>query len=442
MTWLDRALGGLARRDWSLTNPPDRLLRRTYAGKSVTVSTALGLAPFFRGVQLLSGSVGMLPCKVYRDIRGEAAAMSTRELRAWIEGECDEGRAQRPTSEDLSRGRIEAGRTTRSWQLLHDKPNPEQAADEFWALVESHLDTWGNAFIFKDRNADNAIVALWALNPSRLSVGRLKDSGERFFVLDGDLANPVTDFDILHIRALGSDGLVGYSPVQMYRQGLASALARQEFEGRFWSEDQTPGGGVALIHPGQLSTEATNRVKELWRNAHKGLNRDVAVLQEGMKLERMTVPLKDAQYIEGKQMDATEQALILGIPPYMVAGLVSGSLTYSTTEAQSVDFMKWTLNPRLVRIQKAVTWDPDLMPSNWFCEFEPGAILRSTTAERYQAWSVAPHLMIDEMRALDNLPPLPNGEGQVLSKSAPAPPAKPAITVGDKPTEGEDEDGE
>lgn len=441
MKWVGRALDGLTTRTWTLKDPPERLLSRTYSGKSVTVATALGLAPFYRGVQLLSGSVGMLPCKVYRDVRAEQDSMGRREFRKWLAEEREAGRAQRITKEDFKRGRVEAGRTTRAWTLLHDKPNPEQAADEFWALVESHLDTWGNAFIWKERNSDGTIVALWVFSPSRMQVGRL-DSGQRFFVVDGDIANPATDFDFLHIRALGSDGLLGYSPVALYRQGIGSALARQEFEGRFWSEDTTPGGGVALVSPEKLSPDAVARIKALWSNAHKGLKREVAVLGEGMKVERMTVPLRDAQYIEGKQMDATEQALILGIPPYMVAGLTSSSLTYSTTEAQSLDLLKWTLSPRLVRIQNAVTWDPDIMPSNWFAEFETAAILRTTTKERYEAYALADWMTDNEKRDKENMPQIEGGD--VLKPkqgAAPAAQDDPAVTVGNKPTEGEGDNG-
>ncbi|MGH8516311.1 MAG: phage portal protein [Panacagrimonas sp.] len=442
MKWLDRALDGLSSRTWTLTNPAERWLQRTYAGKTVTVSSALGLAPFYRGVQLLSGSVGMMPCKVYRDVTAEQSSMSTRKFNVWLSVQRETGRlAGHASPADLQRGRVEAGRRSRAWQLLHDRPNPTMAADEFWALLESHIDTWGNAYALKDwgPNTTDGIDALWPIDPCRVQVGRLDDgSGKRFYVLDGDMANPATDNDILHIRGLSSDGLVGYSPVALHRQSLGGAMARDEFTGRFWDNDSTP--GITLMHPGKLSPEAIDRVKAKWEHHHKGPRnaRKVAVLAENMSIQQMTMPLRDAQYIEGQQMDATTQALILGIPPYMVGGLMSGSLTYSTTEAQSLDLLKWSLSPRLVRLQNAVTWDPDLMPRSWFAEFETGAIMRATTKERYEAWSIAPHLTVNEMREMDNLPPIDGGDE--LSKSMPAAPADPAVMVGDKPSGGNSND--
>lgn len=417
MSWVQRALSGLtptARATTTLAQPADWFAQAltgggsSVSGQTVTVGSALGLAPFWRGVQILSGSVGMLPLKVY---------------------------ARRDGS------RIEVPSSSRPWSLLHDKPNTDQAADEFWALVESHIDTWGNAFIWKEKGADGRVANLWALEPSRVTVGRTKE-GVRYFVLDGNADNPFFDVDILHIRGLGSNGLVGYSPVTMHRHALGTAQARDEFGGRFWDNDATP--GVVLIHERKLEPAAVERIRALWDARHKGgLNRRrTAVLGEGVQVHQMTMPLRDAQYIEGQRMDATTQALILGIPPYMVAGDTGGgSMTYSTVEGQSVDFLKWTLSSRLVRIQNAVSWDPDLMPSNWFAEFSTGGILRSTTKERYEAWAIAPHLTVDEMRGMDNLPPLPDGAGLTLSKSSPVAPTDPAITVGGTSQDEGGEDG-
>lgn len=354
----------------------------SYAGETVDVKSALGLAPFYRGVQVLSGAVGMMPCKVY-----------------------------------LPDGK-EAPRTSRPWHLLHTRANEPLglAADEWWSIVESHLDTWGNHLSWMEPGPDGRTVNLWPIAPSRVRIGMV--GRERVYVVDGDEGNPYGASDFLHIRGLSLDGIVGYSPLQLHRHTLGSEQARQKFKGRFWKNDATP--GVTLVHPQKLAPEALDRIKALWEKHHRGVDnaRKVAVLGEGMDIHQMTMPLADAQFVEQARMSATEQALVLGIPPYMVAGDNGGnSLTYTTTEGQSVDFLKWSLSARLVRLQNAVSLNLGIMPQGWTAEFETGAVLRSTTKERYAAWSMAPHLLIDEMRAMDNLEPLPNGAGQVLAKT-------------------------
>ncbi len=394
MSTLGRMMAGARelRSMTTLSNPAEwfteALGGRTSSGESVTPRTALGMPAYWRGVNILAGSVGQLPCKVYR-----------------------------PTAD----GRSEVPHTSRPWTLLHDKPNEDMAADEYWSLVESHLDGWGNHFTWKERGPDGRIANLWPLNPSRVKVARIK--GERVYVIDGDLEHPYTDYEILHFRGLSLDGLVGYSPIHIAREALGGGLARQKFRSRFWANDATP--GVTLIHPGKLDPASVDRLRGLWDNRHKGAHkaRTTAVLGEGVKVQQMTMPLGDAQFIEQERLGSTEIAHILGLPPHMLGGDNGGnSMTYTTTEAQAIDFIRWTLGPRLVRIQSTVTHDPDLMPVSWYAKFEPGALMRATTAERYAAWAIAPHLLVDEMRHMDDRGPLPNGEGQVLSKSTPTAP--------------------
>lgn len=408
MSRLSRVRVGLTRRASTLENPSTDLWaalapNRSASGKSVTVEGVLGLAPFWRGVNLLADAVGQLPCKVYRD---------------------------------TADGRVEASHRSQPWRLLHDKPNPDMAADEFWALAESHLDTWGNAFIWKRRLSGiflASIEELWLIHPSRVSVGYLT-SGERYFILDGNTDDPWMPSEILHIRALSKDGKVGWSPVELHRDSLGAALAAQEFKGRFWANDATP--GVTLIHPKSLTPDAVGVIKARWKDAHRGVfrAREPAVLGEGMTVHQMTMPLKDAQFIEGERLDATKQALILRLPPHFVAGDNGGnSLTYSTVEGEAVSLLKFSLSPRLVRIQNAVSQDPDLMPTNWKCEFDTGALMRATTKESYDALAVARWMTVDEKRKKSGLEPLPDGKGEVLDTGMTAP--------NDPPAEGTDAGG-
>jgi len=414
LTWADRALRGLTRRSWTLESPNTPIFQTlsggaTASGQSVTVEKVLGLAPFWRGVNLLADAVGQLPCKVYRD---------------------------------TADGRVEASRRSQPWRLLHDKPNPDMAADEFWALAESHLDTWGNAFIWKRRVAVGIfapIEELWLIHPSRVKVGYLI-SGERYFILDGKEGDPWMPSEILHIRGLSKDGKIGWSPVQMHRESLGAALAAQEYKGRFWANDTTP--GVALIHPGSIKAEAVDRIKARWKDAHQGVfrAREPAVLGEGMTVHQMTMPLKDAQFIEGERLDATKQALILRLPPHFVAGDNGGnSLTYSTVEGEAVSLLKFSVSPRLVRIQRAVSNDPDLMPTNWHAEFDTGALLRATTKESYDALAVARWMTVDEKRKKSGLEPLPDGKGEVLDTGMTMPEDEPGAAPAD---DGSSDDGE
>src|SRR5207253_9904745 len=96
--------------------------------------------------------------------------------------------------------------------------------------------------------------------------------------------------DIIHIRGLGTDGVVGLSPVQQARQMLGGVLAQEEFSNRFWSNSANPGG--VLTHPNKLSTEAADRLKARWRNAVGGVLHagETVVLEEVMDGSSVGVP--------------------------------------------------------------------------------------------------------------------------------------------------------
>lgn len=300
------------RRAATVANPPEWLLTalgvgNTYAQKSVTVSTSLTLAPYWRGVNILANAFVTSPLKVFRDTQ------PPQEVRG--------GRA---------------------FELLHKQANEplSLSAPEYWGIVQSHVKTWGNSFSWKEQAGDGRVANLWPVVPSRVKVGVV--NGRRVFVVDGDEEHPLTDLDMLHIRGLSKDGVVGYSPVQLAKEELAAQLARQEFKGRFWANDATP--GVTLIHPNRLQRDAIQRIKALWTDAHQGVRRaaEPAVLGEDIKVQQMTMPLADAQFIEQERFGRSETALMLGLPPYMLAGDSGGdSLTYSTTEGHSLDLLKW-----------------------------------------------------------------------------------------------------
>jgi HK97 family phage portal protein len=412
----------------SLSTPSEDLIaafggQQTYSGKTVTVSNALHLVPVFRAVTLLAGAVGSLPLEVYRrtaDSRKQPVSM-----------------------------------TSRPWELLHDKPNELMAADEMHSLVMSHLATWGNAFLWKERGSDGRIAHLWPIDPRRVQVGRSPDAKPAFLVQTYGTTPPGQDYfamgpsvvvgsdELLHIRGLSQDGLIGYSPVQLARQMLGGMMSQEEFEGRLWANDATP--GVVLVHPNRLAPEAVDRLRALWDNRHKGPSRAraTAVLGEGVQVKQMTMPLEDAQFIETAKFHRTDVALLFGIPPYMLAADTGSSMTYSNSETQSLDFVKWSARSWMVRMESAYSWDPDLMPTNWYAKFCLNELLRGSMQERFQAYTIAKHLLVDEIRDMEDMEPLPDGKGQVLAFTI-GPPRGTTIPtqdqpLADQPTPGEGE---
>ena len=374
MNALGRILSGLEGR--SLAEPSGSVIASlsdgvTSSGRFVSIRGSLHLVPVFSVVSLISSSVGSLPLMVYRRL--------------------DAGDRERATNH-------------RTWSMLHDQFNDELSADEGWEMTLAHLLLWGNAFHYKLRdNALDLVDGLWPIQPSRVQVTRLSN-GEKRFILDGDLSSAYTEADILHYRGLSLDGLVGLSPVQEAREALGLAQSQQEFQGKFLDAGGKP--GVLLLHPQRLTPEAARRMERSFDNAAPGSSK---VLEEGMKAEKWTMPLEDAQFLESMQFSDLRIAQMFNLPPHFLGAKTGDSLTYANTEQQGIDFVTYTLRRWLVRIEKALRRDPSIFVQGdrFFAEFLTDALQRADIKTRYEAYKLGVEggwLGVDEIRERENLP--------------------------------------
>lgn len=332
---------------------------RTAAGKVVTVDTALELVPVYAAVSLLAGAIGSVPLKVY--------------------------------SQSSDNVRREA-RGSRQWKLLHDQPNAEMAADEFWETIAACLLLWGNAFIYKKRDDSGVVQELWPIRPSRVAVGREEQQGESVRIFEIAGAGRAYETDILHIRGMGTDGQLGLSPIQMARQQLANDQAREEFQGSFWRNGMFAAG--ILTHPNRLSEEAQKRLAAQVRERSGTLRAGEALIfEEGMTWNNLTMPLEDAQFIQQAGFSDMRVAQLFGmIPPHRWGSESSKDrMTYANTEQAAADFVKWTGRRWWIRIEKSLQRDASMFPApgpKLFPEFDLDALLRADATVRWENYKL------------------------------------------------------
>jgi HK97 family phage portal protein len=394
---IDRMMRGpVEERADTLSSPSPWLLESlgggftTTSGKQVSGQTALTLVPVLSASQLVASAVGGVPLKVYREDRSEAKA-------------------------------------TRQWKMLHDEPNDEMAADELWELVAHHLLVWGNSFLIKDRDEFGVVQMLWPIAPDRMSVGReqVGRRAVRFFTVDGG-PRKFYETDILQIRGLGYDGLIGYSVVQMHRQQLGNMLAQDEFSGTFWGNGTFM--GAALMHPGEMTDPAQKRLRKQM-NRKRGVKEanGIWVFEEDMKIEMLGMPLRDAQWLEQAQMSDTRVAQMFGLVPPHRWGMDSGNMTYANTEVAGTEFVRWTGRKWWGRIQNSLKRDDALFPpsSKMYPEFLTADLMRGDTKSRFETYEIAIRSKVltrNEARAAENLAPVAGGD----KFEEPPPPVAPA----------------
>jgi HK97 family phage portal protein len=168
----------------------------------------------------------------------------------------------------------------------------------------------------------------------------------------------------------------------------------------------------------QESEEISNRLSASMRS------RKPLVFGSDWDFTALQVSPEESQFVETMRLNASQIAAIYGVPPTKVGGDAGGSMTYANVEQEGIDFVTFTLRPWLVLLEGRLS---QLMPGREAVKFNVDALLRSSLLDRYTAHGLALDQgwrNRDEVRALEELPPLPNGEGQTYGpQPAAIPPA-------------------
>jgi len=295
------------------------------SGKAVTERSAMQMTAVYSCVRILAEAIACLPLHLYRYTDG--------------------GGKEKAIDHSL-------------YRILHDEPNPEMSSFIFRETLMTHLLLWGNAYAQVIRNGKNEVVALYPLMPNRMTVDR-DEKGQLYYQYTTAQEDAPTmkgntvvlhPEDVLHIPGLGFDGLVGYSPIAMAKNSIGMAIACEEYGAKFFANGAAPGG--VLEHPGTIKDP--QRVRESWQATFGGTGNanKIAVLEEGMKYTPISVSPEQAQFLETRKFQINEIARIFRVPPHMVGDLEKSS--FSNIEQQSLEFVKYTLDPWVVRWEQSI----------------------------------------------------------------------------------------
>ena len=357
------------------------------AGKRVNERSAMQMTAVYSCVRILAEAVAGLPLHLYRYK--------------------EDGGKEKALDHPL-------------YLLLHDEPNPEMSSFVFRETLMTHLLLWGNAYAQIIRNGKGEVIALYPLMPDRMTVNR-GSSGQLYYeytvsmddvpTVKGSLVR-LHPSDVLHIPGLGFDGLVGYSPIAMAKNAIGMAIACEEYGAKFFANGAAPGG--VLEHPGTIKDP--QRVRESWQSTFggSGNSNKIAVLEEGMKYTPIGISPEQAQFLETRKFQINEIARIFRVPPHMVGDLEKSS--FSNIEQQSLEFVKYTLEPWLVRWEQSIQrtlFSPE-EKKQYFAKFNVEGLLRGDYASRMSGYATARQngwMSANDIRELENMDRIPAEEG-------------------------------
>ncbi len=408
----------------TLNDPAEWLVQmfgggRSHSGVNVDEKAALGVAAVFACVRVISEDLASLPLEFVETT--------------------PEGRRPAP-----------------DYYLtqLFDQPNPEQHAGEFVEMLTGHLELRGNSYAEIEWSDGGAALALWPLHPDRVGIFRLRGEGGKPGALVYRITLPQGQTSewgnvdylpanrVFHLRGLSSDGVVGLSPLDLHREAIGLAIALERHGATFFGAGAQLGG--VLETDKTLSDKAYARL-EKYLESHAGLQaaHRNAILEEGLKWKQIGLQSDHAQFLESRKYQRSEIAAIFRVPLHKIQDLDRS--TNNNIEHQGIEYVVDCMRPTAVRWE--LTIRRCLMSAGERARFRPkfnlAALLRGDMKSRYDAYAVGRQwgwLSADDVRELEDLNPLPNGQGKlymvpsnmqpadqvsVLPKPAPTPPAAP-----------------
>lgn len=244
------------------------------------------------------------------------------------------------------------------YRVLHDSPNADMCASEFWQIQSACLDLWGNAYSYITRRNDRSVISLEPLFPSEMVKKRLKDGGFEYHYTENGKVKIYTDDEILHFKGFTLDGYVGLSAIQFFAQTIGMQFDANN-QAQDWFKNGLKVGGFLETGEQTLTGEQRTRMRNHLAEFSKPENSGkYMILEAGMKLASASAirinPI-DAQLLESRYFGIEEICRAFGVPPQLIGHTNKASSWASSLEQTNQGFLTYSLNPQLVRYEQTIS---------------------------------------------------------------------------------------
>ena len=301
------------------------------------------------------------------------------------------------------------------YECLHSAVNEEMTSFQFRETMMASVLLWGNAYARIIRNKQGQVKELWFLKPQYMVVDRDIHTGKITYTYTDDVTNETytyTPKQIFHLRTAMIDGVKGISPIEQASGAIGLALAAERYGAKFFGNGAKPGG--VLEHPGVIKDP--EKLRESWNKVYQGVSNanKIAVLEEGLKYKAISISPNAAQFLKTRKYQVEEICRIFRVPPHLVCDL--DGATFSNIEHQGISFVTHTIRPWLVRWEQAIARCllSDAERKIYYAKFNVDGLLRGDYQSRMEGYSIGRQngwLTANDIRKLENMPPLPDDQG-------------------------------
>jgi len=322
--------------------------------------------------------------------------------------------------------RTGTGKTKRTdlWldTMLDSYPNPEMTAQTFRETLTAHCALWGNGYAEIVRDGAGRPNQLWPLLPDRV-FPRRDQSGQLYYEYrvgglsgnsNGQTIVPLEAANVLHVKGLGYDGVVGYDVIAYQAMAIGMGIANERYASAFFKNGAHLSFG--LVAEKQLDKEARASLRTAFEEAYSGGPGQafkVAVFDNGVKPQQFSVSPEASQLVENRKFAVTDIARIFRVPPHMIADLEKSA--FANIEQQSIDFVMHTILPWATRWEQEA--NAKLLGPRFtkgYTKLNLGTLMRGDQKTRYEAYKIGREwgwLNANEIREWEHMDPIPGDAG-------------------------------
>lgn len=301
------------------------------------------------------------------------------------------------------------------YDILHNAPNEEMAPFVFNETCMTALNLGGNTVSEKLVNKFGDLVGLYPYRWEQVHIDRDKDTNKLIYtVRNGTKEKTLRRDQVFHVPGPSFDGVIGLSPIEYVGTAIRLGKSYEAFGINFYKNGANP--SIAIKYPGALGEEAYQRLKkDLEKNISGMINTGKPILlEEGGEAVPLTIKPADAQLIENKRFQIEDICRIYRVPLHLVQDLSRS--TNNNIEHQSLEFVMYTMLPWAKRWEENINMQlltPSERRAGYFLEYNMSGLLRGDAASRATAYATGRQwgwLSVNDIRRLENLNPIPNGD--------------------------------
>ena len=365
------------------------------AGRAISERSAMGVSAVYASVNLIGGAIASLTLETYQR-NGDSREKYRPNL----------------------------------WWLLNEQMHPRWSAPVGWEFCTQSLLLQGDMFIRIHRVSPFSPDVKWLEPMHPLCVDVLEISADRLAYLQYTPWGvvPLDQDDVIHVPGPGFNGKRGLSQIRhVLRQPASIALAGGEQAETMLDEGLRP--DLVLKSSDKLNAEQIDKLRNQWLERYSGAKNSTApvVLSNGMDVKEISISAQDAQLLETRKFSVEDIARVFGVPPFMIGQTDKTTSWGSGVEQMGIGFVKYTLQRHLVKIEQEINRKLFKTAKN-FVEFNAATLERGDFKSRNEGYRIGlgragepAWLTVNEVRRMENLPPVDGGDTITEATNAPEP---------------------